>query len=315
MDLERGAETVLSQCMDLKHGETVLVLNDGNDEQIVESLLSVAREEASIVALKQYDEPERHGEEPPEEIAEAMKDFDLVVAPTRKSISHTSARKEACEEGARIATMPAINQEIWSTSLQADYSRVGEISGKLYSLLKDTERVRVTTPSGTDLKFSINVEYFDTDTGLIHEPGDFGNLPAGEVDGAITDAEGVLVIDHFPYAPEGTEVEIKGNEAVAVRQGEESELSKAFEDVEGSRKVAEFGIGTNPEATLIGKVLQDEKVLGTVHFAFGDNTSYVDGDESNECSIHWDTVCEDPTVFFDGEKVLDSGEPVFLVEQ
>lgn len=312
MSLEDGAETVINQCLNVKPGETVLVLNDGNDEDLIEALLESARKKASIVALKEYKEPENHGEEPPEEIAEAMKDFDAVIAPTSKSISHTEARVEACESGARVATMPGITKQIWNTSLQADYDRVAEISEKVYSMLEDTEEVRITTPSGTDLSFSISIDYFHKDTGQIHESGEFGNLPAGEADGGITDAEGTLITDHFPFAPSGTEIEIKNNQAVAVKEEDESELSKAFENVEGSRIVAEFGFGTNPDATLIGNVLQDEKVLGTVHIAFGDNTSYIEGQGSNSCDIHWDTVCESPTVYFDDEKVLDEGEPVFL---
>jgi len=97
-----------------------------------------------------------------------------------------------------------------------------------------------------------------------------------------------------------------------VKEKSNSELSEAFKKIEGARNLAEFGFGTNPEAKLIGNVLQDEKVLGTVHIAFGDNTSYVSDSNSNKCSIHWDTISESPTVWFDGKKVLDNGEPLFL---
>lgn len=313
-ELLEGAETVVKQCLDIGRDETVLVLNDGNDQDLLDALMEKTQEKAAIVAYKEYDEPENHGEEPPEEIAEAMKDFDVVIAPTKKSISHTKARKEACESGARVTTMPGINKEIWNSSLKADYERVAEISEKVYSMLEDKEKVRITTPSGTDLEFDINIDYFHTDTGLIHETGQFGNLPAGEADGGVTEAKGELVVDHFPFAPSGTKIEIKDNEAVAVKHpdSKDSELSEAFENIEGAKTVAEFGFGTNPEATLIGNILQDEKVLGTVHIAFGDNTSYIEGEGSNPCEIHWDTVCEKPTVYFDDKKVLDEGEPTFL---
>jgi len=298
--------------MNVKTEETVLILDDGNDSEIVEALTKAAEKKAAIVAVKKYEELENHGEEPPKEIADAMKDFHVVIAPTSKSLSHTDARRKACASGSRVASMPTINQEIWDTSLLADYERVAEISEKVYSMLEDTDNVKIETPSGTELEFSINIEYYHMDTGLIHESGEFGTLPAGEADGGITDAEGTIVIDHFPFAEAGTEIEVKNNKAVAVREESSSELSKAFENIENSRTVAEFGFGTNPEATLIGNVLQDEKVLGTVHIAFGDNTSYISGEESNECDIHWDTVCDRPTAWFDGEKVLDKGEPVFL---
>lgn len=305
---------MISQCMDVKSDETVLVLNDSNDEDIIEALLDAAREKAAVVALKEFEEPENHGEEPPQEIADAMKDFDVVIAPTNKSLSHTNARTEACESGSRVATMPGINKEVWNSSLQADYERVAQISEQVYDMMEETDKVRIETPSGTELEFSLNIEYFHTDTGLIHEPGEFGNLPAGESDGGVTDVNGALVADHFPFAPALQEVEVKDNKAVAVKEEERSELSEAFDNIEGSRTVAEFGFGTNPEATLIGNLLQDEKVLGTVHIAFGDNTSYITDEDANECDIHWDCICESPTVWFDDEKVLDEGEPVFLDE-
>ncbi len=313
-ELLEGAETVVTQCLDISRDENVLILNDGNDQDLLDALMEKAQESAGLVAYKEYEEPENHGEEPPEEVADAMKDFDVVIAPTKKSISHTDARTEACESGARVTTMPGINKEIWNSSLKADYEQVAYISEKVYELLEDTDEVRITTPSGTDLKLDIDIDYFHTDTGLIHEPGEFGNLPAGEADGGAVNARGKLVIDHFPFAPEGTEVEIKDNEAVAVRhtEADESELSEAFEEIEGARTLAEFGFGTNEEATFIGNVLQDEKVLGTVHIAFGDNTSYITDEGANPCKIHWDTICDSPTVFFDDKKVLDQGDPVFL---
>ncbi len=313
-ELLEGAETVVKQCLDISRDENVLILNDGNDQDLLDALMEKTQEVAALVAYKEYEEPENHGEEPPEEVANAMKDFNVVIAPTNKSISHTKARVEACNAGARVATMPGINKEIWNSSLKADYDQVKYISEKVYALLESTEKVRITTPSGTDLKLDINIEYFHTDTGIIHESGEFGNLPAGEADGGAINAQGTLVVDHFPFAPSGTEIKIEDNRAISVKHPEtdHSKLSQAFEDVEGARTVAELGFGTNEEATIIGNVLQDEKVLGTVHIAFGDNTSYIQDENSNPCGIHWDTICESPTVYFDDEKVLDEGDPVFL---
>jgi leucyl aminopeptidase (aminopeptidase T) len=314
--LESGAETIVEQCLNIQKDESVLVLNDGNDADLINALTKFLQDGGYNFELLEYQEPENHGEEPPQNVADKMKQVDVVIAPTLKSLSHTEARVNACEAGTRVATLPTITKEIWNTSLQADYGDVERITQKAYNLLEDTSEIRIKTPSGTDLTLQVDIEFFHQDTGIIHEPGDFGNLPAGEADGGVLDANGVLVTDHFPFAPSGTKVEIRDAEAVSVEHvdNEESELSKGFEEYDGARNVAEFGFGTNPEATLIGNVLQDEKVLGTIHIAFGDNTSYIpEGHERHQpCEVHWDTICESPTVWFDDEKVLDEGEPVFL---
>lgn len=316
MTLEPGAETIVDQCLNIQGEEHVVVADDGNDPDLLDALLNVVEARSKSCDRLVYEEPEHHGMEPPEHVAEAMKAADVFIAPTKKSISHTAARVEACDAGSRGATLPGITKEIWNTSLQADYETVKRISELVYDKLVETDTVRITTPSGTDLSLDVNIDYYHTDTGIIHEPGGFGNLPAGEADGGVINAQGTLVVDHFPFAPAGTEIDISDSRAVAVRHpnGEDSELVEAFDTVEGARNVAEFGFGTNPEATLIGNVLQDEKVLGTVHVAFGDNTSYVpNGDPRRvSCDIHWDTVCESPTVIFDDETLLDNGNPVFL---
>lgn len=315
MELKEGAETVVEQCLEVSADEKVLVLNDGNDRDLIDALIEVLEESGAEYELKEYPEPENHGEEPPLEISEAMKAADAVIAPTLKSLSHTEARQEANDHGTRVATMPTVTKKVWNQSLKADYDEVRELSEKFYELMDDISTVRIETPSGTDLELKVDREFFEKDTGVIQEDGEFGNLPAGETDGGVIDANGTLVIDHFPFAPEGTEVEISGGEAVAVRHPgeEESMLADELEERGCARIIAELGIGTNPEASLIGNVLQDEKVFGTVHIAFGDNSSYFpEGHEKrNICDVHWDTICEDPTVWFDDRKVIDNGEPVF----
>lgn len=315
MTLKRGAETIAKQCLDIGSEEHVVVVNDGNDQNLLDALIAVVEDVSASYEYLRYEEPDTHGEEPPLQIAEAMREADVFIAPTKKSLSHTDARREACEADARGATLPGITQSIWSTSLQADYKEIKRITDKVFELLSDAKTIQITTPSGTDLTLEYDIEYFHKDTGLIHRPGEFGNLPAGEADGGILNAEGVLVIDHFPFAPSGTTVEIKDRRVddISHPEAESSEFAEAMTEVDNARNIAEFGFGTNPAATLIGNVLQDEKVYGTVHIAFGDNSSYLPPEASQytNCDLHWDSVCESPTVYFDDTLILDNGTPVF----
>ncbi len=65
-----------------------------------------------------------------------------------------------------------------------------------------------------------------------------------------------------------------------------------------ARNIADFGIGINPRAKLIGNVLEDEKVGGTVHIALGDNSTF-GGDVI--AGIHLDGIITKPKLFVDGE--------------
>lgn len=70
----------------------------------------------------------------------------------------------------------------------------------------------------------------------------------------------------------------------------------------------ELGIGTNKAAILNGIILEDEKVYGTVHIAFGTNTSF---GGTNKADCHMDGIILKPTLYLDGRKIIDHGE--FLV--
>ena len=71
------------------------------------------------------------------------------------------------------------------------------------------------------------------------------------------------------------------------------------------RNIAELGIGTNDKVKLSGNLLEDEKVLGTVHIALGNNKS-MGGNIS--VPIHVDGVIKKPTVYFDGKIIMKNGK-------
>ena len=60
---------------------------------------------------------------------------------------------------------------------------------------------------------------------------------------------------------------------------------------EHGRSIAELGIGTNPAARLTGSILEDEKVKGTVHLAFGTSAG-IGG--VNVSSVHIDGMVLSP---------------------
>jgi leucyl aminopeptidase (aminopeptidase T) len=58
--------------------------------------------------------------------------------------------------------------------------------------------------------------------------------------------------------------------------------------------VGEFAFGINPKARLIEEFLETEKIIGTVHIAFGDNTDFPGG--KNDSANHMDFLMDEPTV-------------------
>jgi aminopeptidase-like protein len=58
------------------------------------------------VDLRQVAELAIHGQEPPADVAAAMRDADLILGMTRMSMAHTQARLAASNDGARYLSMP-----------------------------------------------------------------------------------------------------------------------------------------------------------------------------------------------------------------
>jgi len=63
-------------------------------------------------------------------------------------------------------------------------------------------------------------------------------------------------------------------------------------------------VGANDRATLTGNVLEDEKILGTAHVAFGASAA-IGGTVS--VPIHLDVVVLDATLEIGSTRVLDAG--------
>jgi len=314
MDLRSPAETAVRECLALDSDESCLVVTDDERLAIGEALYEVASETTEDATLMRYPPGPQHGAEPPAAVAAAMRSCDAFLAPTTKSISHTRARSRACEAGARGATLPGITEEVFTTGLNADYEEIAAACESMLDAVAGAEEIRVTSPQGTDITFEPGSRAWRDDTGLVHDTGDFSNLPAGEVFVSPETADGTYVVDGtmMPYgALEGRELKFEIEDGYVTRVSddgvrEEIEAAAAEADPDGAERnpaynLAELGIGTNVAVTdLVGSVLLDEKAAGTVHIAIGDDAG-IGGDV--DAPLHLDGILREPTVYADGGEV------------
>ena len=310
-DIENAVRTALVDCMAITRGEDVLVVTDPAKRAIAEAIVATAKELGAEVVLMEMSERESHGSEPPRAVAAAMLACDALLAPTSKSLSHTKARKAASDNGARVATMPDITEEMLIRTMSADYRAVKQRSDAVAKLLTDGKEVHISSSQGTDVVFSIEGRKGLSDDGHIANPGSFGNLPAGE--GFIAPVEGRtngrLVFDGsvWPIGRLETPLTVDVVDGYATSfSGPAGEQFRSILDKHGHEAfaVAELGIGTNEAATLTGNVLEDEKIIGTIHVAFGDNHSF---GGTIRVSSHQDGVVLQPTADIDGTRLLEDG--------
>jgi len=314
VDLMRGARTAVEICMGVKAGENVLVVTDTGKLEIAPAFAAASNAVGAETSTMIMAPRTLSGEEPPRVVAEAMKGADVLFLVTTKSLSHTNARVEATKVGARIASMPGITEDMLTVGgMTADFNQVSELARKVTALLGGAKLGRITTSAGTDLTLSLEGRRpGPPDTGLYRNRGDFGNLPAGEAYIAPVEnsVNGLLVVDGSLLSRlvrEPVRLTFESGRLSKVEGGAEARELESFVrdlDDEGAYRIGELGIGTNPRARVTGKILEDEKALGTVHLALGRNTDF---GGLNESRIHEDFVVLNATLWLDDLSVLEAG--------
>ena len=310
-----SAMIAVRDCMKVAKGEHFLVVTDPDLMEIGAALFEAGRSLGAVTALMEMTPLSRNGEEPPEMVSIAMTRARAVLAPTSKSLTHTAARRNACAAGARVGTMPGITIDTMVRCLNADYYAIADRTVRLTELMSAASVARITTDAGTDITMPLEGVKAIASTGLVHDPGSFGNLPSGEayMMPAEGGSEGVFVVDGSMAGigdlkgKTPIRIVVEKGFATKITGGPEADRLRAMLEPLGkfAFNTAELGIGTNDAARIIGNILEDEKVMGTIHIALGNNMSM---GGTVDVPIHLDGIVKDPTVTLDGRIIMDRGK-------
>src|SRR5918996_1578225 len=309
-DLDRAVRAVVRECLVVKEGEEALVICNPATLRIGELLREEAGGAGAEAVLTLMTERSSHGSEPPPTVAEAMAAADVVMAPTVQSLSHTAARKRATDGGARCATLPGVTEQMLARVMSADMDGVRRKGHAVAEALDRASEARISDDNGTNLRLDLSGRKAILDAGDLSERGAFGNLPCGEGFIAPAGGEGTLVIDGslagIGLVEEPVELVLEGGHLTSARGGQ----GMAFMELltvhgDDGTNIAELGIGTNERAVLTGEILEDEKIQGTCHVAFGASAG-IGG--TVQVPVHLDCIVMKPTVELDGEPILRDGE-------
>src|SRR5262245_18851644 len=223
-DLDRAVRAVVRECLGVKEGEEVLVVADPTTQRIGERLRDEASDVGAEVVVALIPERPSHGAEPPRTVAEAMGASDVLMVPTKQSLSHTAARKRATENGARAATLPGVTEDMLARVMSADMEGLRRKGHAVAGALDHASEARITDANGTDLVLDISGRDGIPDTGELTQPGAFGNLPCGEGFISPVGGEGTLVVDGslagIGLADEPVELVIEGGHLTSARGGQ-----------------------------------------------------------------------------------------------
>ncbi|MFB6160246.1 MAG: aminopeptidase [Haloferacaceae archaeon] len=316
IDLEMAevSRKVAEQLMAIEADEEVLVISDPTKVPVGRALTNAARaigSDAHLIVMPQLDS---HGNEPTDVVAEGMKAADVVFTATTHAITHTRSRLAATETGTRTAILRGVTEEMMvEGGMNTDFEELREVTEATRDVLDAAERAHVTSPAGTDVEMDLSGRSAFSLDGYYHDNYGFATLPPGEAPTSPAEgtAEGTVVIDYsmdnIGRVDEPIELTFEEGFVTEIDGGSDADrLRDIVEEAdENAGNMAEFAIGTNPDARLIGNLAEDKKLAGTVHFAVGDNESLGGSLQSN---IHLDGLVLNPRVRLDGEVVVEGGE-------
>jgi leucyl aminopeptidase (aminopeptidase T) len=303
------SKNVLTNCLGLRSSESFLVVADDVKKELAEAVCEAGKLLGAETILMVMQEREKSGQEPPLAVSIAMANSNVVLCITEHSLTHTQARKNAVAAGARVATMPSITEDMFlEGAIKADYSKVKELTEQVTVLLTKGKLARIEK-GGYTLTFSLEDRKGIPSTGVYLNPGESGNLPSGEayiapVEGT---AKGQILIDGsiagIGKLDSPVLLTIEKGRIVNTEGDAGKQLLEILGDGDG-RMLCEFGIGTNDKARITGVVLEDEKVYGTIHVAFGSNNTF---GGTIAAGVHIDGVVKQPDVYIDDVQVLKQG--------
>ena len=324
--LATSAKMVVETCMDIRRGENVLIVCDPTTGEIGQALHEAVTNRSERVLLIVMPKGRHHGEEPPSPVASLMRQQQVILAPTKYSLTHTKAIRQALKDGARVATMPGMTQEMFTHGgMSANFNEIKRKISNLGPYLRRRRIINVKSKQGTDITFEVNWRDWKLDdNGICNRPKMLTNLPAGKAfimpregsmngkviidgswDSTLLNEEIELEIEN------GIVIDVKGGTTAANIRQEFGEVARKLrsKDRENVWTIAEFGFGVNDQARLGGNVLEDEKRLGTCYIAIGDNTAL---GGSSSVGIHIPGVLKSPSVWLDDTQILDDGK--FILE-
>ena len=305
--MTRAALDAMRQVLDLTPEDAVLVIGDESAGACPDAFLAAAQAHGCRADLVRLPEDARPLAEIPDGMVDALDGRTVVINAIAGRSDEIPFRlkwiREVARRGLRMGHSPGIDDGMMEGgSLDVDYAAMRTGAARLIELFADAERVRITTEAGTDIVLGLVGRPMITD---VHVSGiEKGvNLPCGEVYCCPeeTRADGVLVVDGC-FGAEGNvpvpaTITCRGGRVVDVSADDPelvSRIDALMDTDDGSRTIAELGIGLNPGAALRGNMLEDEKALRTAHIAFGSNEGMPGG--CSQSSMHMDYLFHRPTM-------------------
>jgi len=330
--MSKGAKIWL-ELLGVKPGMEILVITDTTEMIHAGEVVARAAQELGAEVVVAIMSPRKFDNaDPPRSIGEAIKGPDLVIPVARYNILHSKPVEDfRAARGHSKNFSQAISEgrekmmgEFHTTN--DDLKKIKERSDKLVETFKDADRVKVTSPSGTDLTVSVKGKrWLGSGRSPLLQPDEnaFKKYPllpdlftVGEVScSPVTgSANGTYVVNAGCYmggiglVHEPIVWKIKDGRVIDISGGRDADRLKMIVQTtdKNAGNVAEIAFGISHVFKVPCGNTGDKAILGGMHVAVGTSAGGAfGGDVVSE--IHEDGVSLNITVIVDGKTIMKDG--------
>ncbi|MCK4885047.1 aminopeptidase [Candidatus Bathyarchaeota archaeon] len=314
MEASEASKNALENVLEASSGERILIVCDERKTEVGEAFARGALALGlwtRLVILQKQEEPRT---EIPEHLQKILAQKpDIYINLLRGNREETPFRiklikTETHDHKARLGHCPGVTLDMLTEGALAlapeEHKSMQGHANRLMHDLEDTVTVEIRNPAGTNLTLLTPDRKFFTDTKLDWKTMKWMNLPVGEVIVAPVEDSlsgnlvcesaiggvGLLKKPLIIQAKEGKVKKVESKDKSVLKQ-----VNSALKTDSWSNTIGEFAFGINPSARVCNEFLETEKIKGTCHIAFGNNTEFPGG--KNPSMNHMDFLITKPTVF------------------
>jgi leucyl aminopeptidase (aminopeptidase T) len=314
MDAQEAARNALSCVLEAEKGESIVIFCDEEKLDIGEAFARGTLDlglQTRLTPLKT--DPRIFRKEIPQQVMEILRHHADIYINLLRGIREEAPfrieliKLETREHKARLGHCPGVTMDMLTEGALAltaeEHRRMQTFAKGLIQKLSQAVKIEISNPAGTDISLGVEGRPFFTDTIIDRKTMKWMNLPTGEVLIAPVEnaAEGELVCDIAVGGVGLVETPVKltvQNGRVRDSSSKSPQILRNVRDSLNtdarSSTIGEFAFGINPKARLADEFLEAEKLFGTIHIAFGDNSDFPGG--QNPSKNHLDLLISKPSV-------------------
>lgn len=316
--IQQGADIVVHRWCQVKRNEKVLIISDENHISESKALWKSVQDTGAFVMVITIPESCSQPGKLFDSMVDLFMEHDVIIGATRFSLITTRAVQTVLSHGSRFLSLPlSTNTEtsmLGFNFIQTDPIISQRLADNMLSSLNCCDKVRITTPLGTDITFGKKGRKPGLFNGMTEKPGKIGSSSFEIYIGIEENAtNGHAVVDgslgYIGSPVEPIKLTFSNGRLTHIEENSSGILLQNYMQQFHDPRIfvaGELGIGLNPQARCLGNCyIEDESSYGTFHIGMGRNLAL---GGVMDAAGHFDLVFKNPTIYAGDVLIMKDGQ-------